>query len=319
MRSSIAPITVLAGFVSLAGCIGGSSSDDNGSEQAGGTQTGIFVDGVVININYQTETESGVTNELGEFDYQNGETVTFSIGDLEFPPVDASELVTPLDMADTDEISDPMVVNILRLLQSLDEDGDPDNGITITEKAKNNATQVDFELSVEDFGQSTAVTTLVANSGSSTIVLIPAEDATEHFENSLDQNFRINMRERTASSVVTFSACPDVPGGWDYSFTDTTLTLSGTDGWQTPECTLKPMETLSLNMSNLASDFDLPFNCKDYPLCTVDDFEKVLSGEDEDDREFTSTYTFDRATLTMTHEKSIPEEISTFTEVITIE
>jgi hypothetical protein len=51
-------------------------------------------------------------------------------------------------------------------LQTLDVDGDPDNGITITEAAKIAATQVDFKLSVAEFESSQIVINLVANSGS---------------------------------------------------------------------------------------------------------------------------------------------------------
>ena len=48
-----------------------------------------------------------VTNSRGEFKYHPGETVTFFIGDLEFPSVLADERVTPLDMADTDDVFHP--------------------------------------------------------------------------------------------------------------------------------------------------------------------------------------------------------------------
>ncbi|KZY97750.1 hypothetical protein A3744_31665, partial [Oleiphilus sp. HI0073] len=139
----------------------------------------------VANIGYRTETLEGVTDSQGQYDYVEGETVTFFIGDLEFPPVTASGVVTPLDMAGTEDTSDPTVVNIIRLLQSIDEDGDPDNGITITETAKNNATQVNFDVSVSDFSSSAAVTTFIANSGSVNTTLISESEAIAHFEGTL--------------------------------------------------------------------------------------------------------------------------------------
>jgi hypothetical protein len=142
---------------------GSSSSNDNDSSD---TQAGIFLDSAVANIGYRTETLEGVTNSLGEYDYVEGETVTFFIGDLELPPVIAAGIVTPLDLAGSDVTSNSTVVNIIRLLQTLDVDGDPDNGITITEAAKIAATQVDFKLSVAEFESSQIVINLVANSGS---------------------------------------------------------------------------------------------------------------------------------------------------------
>ena len=137
------------------------------------------------NIGYRTETREGVTDSQGRYEYVAGETVTFFIGDLELPPVTATGVVTPLSIANTEDTSNPTVINILRLLQSIDEDGNPDNGITITDAAKSVATQVDFDQSVSDFASSSAVTTLVANSGSLNTSLISESEAIAHFEDTL--------------------------------------------------------------------------------------------------------------------------------------
>ena len=146
-------------FTILASCGGGSGGSSNPPS------TGTFVDSPVINIGYRTETQNGVTNSRGEFNYFPGETVTFFIGDLEFPSIPAEQVVTPLDMADTDDISHPIVINISRLLQSLDKDGNPSNGISITDISKQNAVILDFDVSVSVFELSTAVRTMIANGG----------------------------------------------------------------------------------------------------------------------------------------------------------
>ena len=145
-------------FTALASCGGGGGSSNP-------TSTGTFVDSPVINIGYRTETQNGVTNSRGEFNYFPGEMVTFFIGDLEFPSIPAEQVVTPLDMADTDDISHPIVINISRLLQSLDKDGNPSNGISITDISKQNAVILDFDVSVSVFELSTAVRTMIANGG----------------------------------------------------------------------------------------------------------------------------------------------------------
>jgi len=165
-------------ILTVQGCSSSSSSKDD-------TETGVFLDSPVINVGYRTETQEGVTNSLGEYEYIEGETVTFFIGDLEFPPTTATGTVTPLDLAGTQDTSDTTVVNIIRLLQTLDEDGDPDNGITITELATAAATQVDFDLSESDFENSLAVSTLVENSGSTNVALISAAEAIANFEDTL--------------------------------------------------------------------------------------------------------------------------------------
>ncbi len=123
--------------VMLAACGGDSSS--SGGTGGGSSQTpsdvGVFTDSAVAGINYSTAPggKSGKTNGLGEYRYVEGDTVTFTIGGTTLPPVAATGRVTPADMSDDPDA----VTNVLQLLQTLDEDGDPDNGITINDAAHN--------------------------------------------------------------------------------------------------------------------------------------------------------------------------------------
>ena len=171
---------ILSSVVLLANCGGGGSDSPS-------TLTGVFIDSSVINIGYRTATQNGDTNSRGEFKYLAGETVTFFIGDMEFPPVLAAEVVTPLDMADTDDVAHHMVINIIRLLQSLDKDGDPDNGINITQTAKDNAVFLDFDLSVEGFETQIGIDLFIANGGQDTAQsdLVDTVLALVHFVASL--------------------------------------------------------------------------------------------------------------------------------------
>jgi hypothetical protein len=95
------------------------------------TAVGVLIDAPVAGVAYRTETLSGITNADGEYEYVPGETVVFSIGDIDLPAVAATGVVTPLVLADSGDIDNNIVVNIARLLQTLDSDGNPDNGITI--------------------------------------------------------------------------------------------------------------------------------------------------------------------------------------------
>ena len=185
---------ISAALLSLYACGGGTSSsndsDKGAQKQPPVSQTGVFLDSPIVNIGYKTETLEGVTNSLGEYNYIEGETVTFFIGDLELPSAPATGVVTPLELAGTNDTANSVVVNILRLLQTLDQDGEPDNGITITDTAKNTATQVDFSQSESDFESSAAVTTLIMNAGQESTMtsLVPASEAIAHFEESLTDN-----------------------------------------------------------------------------------------------------------------------------------
>ncbi|MBL4798605.1 MAG: hypothetical protein JKY50_14400 [Oleispira sp.] len=168
----------------LSACGGGSSDGSSGGPVQ---QTGVFIDSEVINVGYRTATLNGVTDNLGQYQYIEGEKVTFFIGELEFPEVTATPVVTPLVMANTKNIDDPTVVNIIRLLQTLDKDGNPSNGITITEEAADVAEAVNFEVSVAEFEISPAATYLIANAGQDVTVVefVDTQVAISHFEETL--------------------------------------------------------------------------------------------------------------------------------------
>lgn len=187
------------------------SNSSDSSDSTSGYETGVFLDSPVISIGYRTETLEGVTNSLGEYDYVEGETVTFFIGDLEFPSVTASATVTPLDLAGTTDTEDNVVVNIIRLLQTLDQDGNPDNGITITDEAKEAATEVDFDVDTAEFEADTDVLNLIANGGQDTAVteLISEEEAIANFEDTLDEE-DIDFYPNALAGVWVYSE-GDVP------------------------------------------------------------------------------------------------------------
>jgi len=86
--------------------------------------------GVTVEGNY-----SGTTDDNGNLYYRSGDRVTLKIGNLVLGSVTpTSDKITPLDLvADASSVNDARVVRILRTLQSLDSDGDPEtNAISIT-------------------------------------------------------------------------------------------------------------------------------------------------------------------------------------------
>ena len=151
--------------------------------------TGVFLDSAVIGIGYRTETLSGTTDAEGKYKYLAGETVTFFIGGLEFPATAATGIVTPLSIAATDDVTNTAVINMARLLQTLDQDGDPSNGISITQTAIDSAEPVDFSMSTTEFATSAAVQATIENGGQDTAVseLIDTEAALEHLSEELEK------------------------------------------------------------------------------------------------------------------------------------
>jgi len=98
-----------------------------------------------------------VFDETGRFVCQSGEMVQFMIGDVVLGEVQAKDVVTPMDFVDPAELymgfNNPMLVNMGRFLQSLDADGNPENGITITQEVRDQVSgrMIDFHQSIRDF------------------------------------------------------------------------------------------------------------------------------------------------------------------------
>ena len=134
-------ITTLA----LTGCGGGGDSSSNTS--APEIKTGIFTDSPVKGLFYETDTQSGLTNELGEFKYLEGETVTFKLGGSVLGVSQAQDIITPFTITGVKaltkqkEITNTFLnqtpnsfekaINIATLLQGLDQDGNEANGIDL--------------------------------------------------------------------------------------------------------------------------------------------------------------------------------------------
>jgi len=125
---SLAVISTL-GFV---GCGGGSSSAPTDD-----IKTGTFVDSPVQGLNYSTATQSGVTNSSGEFEYKNGESVTFKLGTLELGESNGNDIVTPYNL-DNSNLDNPGIKakNIAMLLQNLDQNRSKANSIIISSALK---------------------------------------------------------------------------------------------------------------------------------------------------------------------------------------
>ncbi len=177
MRKSLKSVILVPAVFIAAGCGGGS---DSPSTPGSSNLTGTLVDSPVSGVSYSTETMSDITNASGQFEYKAGETVTFTIGDIVLGSNEAQETITPLDLLKTNNVNDDAVVNMLRLLQTLDDDGDLSNGIGITPEVRSNATEaIDFNQPTADFEIDTTVTALTQ------APLVDAAAAVTHFEGTL--------------------------------------------------------------------------------------------------------------------------------------
>lgn len=181
--------------VVLAACGGGGGTTDptptpTPAPAPAPAQQGYFIDSGVDGLSYSSSPSglSGVTSNGGRFDYKDGDTVTFYVGNLQLGTASGSSVVTPLVLADTDDYMDTAATNISRLLQTLDVDGDPENGITISQAVQDAADELsgeDAEIDFTDASFATAAQELVNSIDSNEPSLVSESDAQDHLHSSV--------------------------------------------------------------------------------------------------------------------------------------
>ena len=124
--------------LSVAACGNGSGpaaggSGSGGEKTATGPATGRLLDSAVSGVGYAASSGAAAsTDENGIFKYSHGDTVEFKLGGLGLGKVKGAGIITPMELAGE---SANKLQNLLILLQSLDVDGNPDNGISIPPSA----------------------------------------------------------------------------------------------------------------------------------------------------------------------------------------
>jgi len=202
----------------IVSCGGGTSNtvEDNNVEQTPPSEpqtlTGVLLDSPIENITYSTQTQSGNTNAAGEFSYLPDEEVTFSIGELSFPTIKGKSVITLLDLANTENLMNNFVINIARLMQSLDTDGNANNGITISTSAKDAAINLDFSVSPEEFDASGEVTNFLASAGGN-VALIGTSQAIKHFSDTLNNQNIIGSWKLEIENEPSFALFSFTPQG----------------------------------------------------------------------------------------------------------
>ena len=130
---------------------GGGSSDSQDKDERAGlvviVSSGNFVDAPVEGVNYESGSLAGITGRNGEFQYEVGNSIRFFIGDINLGrAVKGKSLITPLDLVMDGAIDTPAVINIARLLQSLDSNP-ADEVITIPDAVRAEAVRSNEGLS----------------------------------------------------------------------------------------------------------------------------------------------------------------------------
>jgi hypothetical protein len=145
--------------------------------------SGVLMDSVVSGLGFTSGTVTGTTDASGRFTYQVGQNVTFRIGGITVGSATPAAIVTPLDFVANATSANVTVQNVVRFLMLLDSDGDPANGITISDALRGRAanwTQVDFATA--DLATALATVILDTQVDGTQRALASAVDARAHFD-----------------------------------------------------------------------------------------------------------------------------------------
>jgi hypothetical protein len=205
-------LSLLAFF--LVACDGSDSSSTSSNSGDSGVQTGSFIDAPVKGLSYTASPSgrSGTTNQNGEFEYLEGDEVSFSVGSIalgkSIPGVDKQVKVTSLDAG----------MLVAQLLQTLDIEPIVDaldvGGIVIPEAV---ATAISAKLSANDNSvdvlSSAELDSIKAANPSNSVLsaasIVSKQDVLAHIELQIgQQGLAFNTTELTnrllvASSVLT--------------------------------------------------------------------------------------------------------------------
>jgi len=174
------------------------SQQNNSSAAVVAINHGQLIDAPVQGVSYESGSVSGITGDLGEFRYEAGNTIRFFIGDINLgEAAKGNSVITPLDLVPNGTIDTPAVINIARLLQSLDSIPG-DNLITIPAGLRAEAVRSNGAVSASiqylDFADETgfvnAATQLISTLTAPyafTAVLVNSQSAQEHLAHTLGE------------------------------------------------------------------------------------------------------------------------------------
>lgn len=197
-----------------------------------------LIDSAVEGVAFKSSTNDGFTGKDGTFIYSIDDAfVTFRVGGAYFGNFELNNLhrdkkilITELVGVARDNSNDERVVNILRFLQSLDEDSNPSNGISISAKTRESLKDETLDFTDKSLNEND-IKKAVEKVGKS---LISKELAITHFEKTLNEEFgyKVNSQDPIFESKDLFSIKETDRFVGDIVVKDSTkveLSLSGPD------------------------------------------------------------------------------------------
>ena len=208
------------------------SDDGDLDDDKNNNLTGYFLDSAVQGVDYYRHgIKRGTTDSEGKFTYRSrDDNITFKIGKLilkeNFSMAETIDnKVIPSDLVGVarTNISNDEVIKILQILQSLDDDGNPNNGIKITNDIALRFTE---NIKIE----SQTINEIV---GKTRKTVVSKEKAKNHFKKTLRARFNLNVglifTSNTAFSVKENEAITITLKAADDNNSTITYTLSEGD------------------------------------------------------------------------------------------
>ena len=190
--------TLLLSALTMSGCVDQDKTSPNqvyiyNCDPNAVTKTvGYLVDSAVKGINYScADGATGVTDASGKFECTTMPT-TFKLGEMLLGEITTDELggtgkqVKINHLVDEEGLEGSKTIKLAQLLQTLDSDGNPNNGIDVSGYANNFSASHSFDDSLED---------LVRVAGVDAANIVSAEDAANHLQG--------NTRRETLSGNIT--------------------------------------------------------------------------------------------------------------------
>ncbi|NNF52686.1 MAG: hypothetical protein HKN59_09640, partial [Gammaproteobacteria bacterium] len=173
------PLAFIIPAIFLWGCVG----EGDGPQRIPGTpaaaQTGVLINSPVSGVTFDGSSDlSGVTNDMGEFQYRPFDLVTFSVGGIVLGTAQGAPYISVVELTNSVDPTSPAATNMLVFLQSIDADGDPTNGITVSSATRTAAAGQSLNFSAADFDTQVAAVVAAVAPGNS---VISASDALFNF------------------------------------------------------------------------------------------------------------------------------------------
>ena len=161
--------------------------------------TGVLEDMPIEGVTFSTDTQSGITNALGEFQYLPGEMITFKVGDIVLGRVTGAPVITPVELTGSVNPTDQTATNQLVFLQSIDADQDPSNGITISASSQAAAVGQTLDFTLDSAAFTAAVTAVVD-------VIAPGNTVVS--ETDAVNNFYVTFPPKVSAAATTIDVAP---------------------------------------------------------------------------------------------------------------